>query len=155
VADDLLSSRAEVWWKCVDNTLRELMMPRLMTMLALSLSLGCDPVEEADLDGDGYTFDDCDDRDASVHPDAVEVCDGQDNNCTGKIDNGLEVSTWYADEDGDGYGEESTAQEACAAPADHVAQAGDCDDSYNLAFPGAGEICDGPTRSGSIISKFL
>jgi len=29
---------------------------------------------------------DCDDSIASVHPDAQEVCDGLDNNCSGEID---------------------------------------------------------------------
>jgi len=32
---------------------------------------------------------DCDDTNASVNPDAIEVCDGTDNNCDGDIDEGL------------------------------------------------------------------
>lgn len=37
----------------------------------------------------GYTFNalDCNDSDSSVNPDAVEVCDGKDNNCDALIDN--------------------------------------------------------------------
>ena len=55
-----------------------------------------------DLDGDGHRSpkpgfqvgspgscgDDCDDRSAAAHPGGVEVCDGVDNDCNGKIDDG-------------------------------------------------------------------
>ena len=42
----------------------------------------------------GYaTFDgDCNDGNASVHPGAIEICDGIDNNCDGNIDEGCSVT---------------------------------------------------------------
>ena len=40
-----------------------------------------------DADGDGViAAQDCDDHDAKVHPGAIELCDGKDNNCNGQVD---------------------------------------------------------------------
>ena len=114
----------------------------------------------ADRDGDGYgllgettaacvapagyteTPGDCDDSVAAVNPGAEEVCDTQDNDCDGDIDEGL-GSVSYADADGDGYGDAATAVTGCETPAGNVAAAGDCDDSATAINPGAAEVCDG------------
>ena len=67
------------------------------------------------MDGDGYEGDnDCDDNNASINIDAIEVCDGIDNNCDGQVDEGV-LSTFFADADGDGFGDVDTVQEACDA----------------------------------------
>ena len=96
-----------------------------------------------DEDGDGFDSTvDCDDENVAIYPGAAETCDGLDNNCDGEVDEGL-ISTWYADEDLDGYGDESSAQEACAAPAGHISTAGDCNDTNSQVHPGADEVCDG------------
>ena len=83
-----------------------------------------------DNDGDGYavcttacdssgkTCGDCNDNNASINPYALEICDGVDNNCDARVDEGF-------DKDGDGY-------TVCR---------GDCNDSNSLVNPGAIENC--------------
>jgi hypothetical protein len=92
----------------------------------------------------GYVADktDCDDTNSNIHPDAAEICDGKDNNCNGQIDEGV-TSTFYADADGDGYGNAAINVQACSAPAGYVASNIDCDDTNSNIHPGAAEICDG------------
>jgi len=52
------------------------------------LAVGCDPPE-----GSYSTVGtDCDDSDASVHPGAVEACNGQDDDCDGVVDNACDFS---------------------------------------------------------------
>ncbi len=96
-----------------------------------------------DADGDGFPAgEDCDDEDAAVNAGAPEVCDGVDNDCDGDIDEGV-TNTWYADADGDSYGDPDAAVEACSAPEDTVASATDCDDTDPAVHPAAAETCNG------------
>jgi hypothetical protein len=52
-------------------------------------------------------------------------------------------TSWYQDNDGDGFGVESTAVPACAQPAGYVASAGECNDANPAIHPGAAEACNG------------
>jgi len=54
-----------------------------------------------------------------------------------------EPSTWYADADGDGYGDSDAPTEAVDAPTGHVDNDEDCDDGDAEVHPGADEACDG------------
>ena len=93
----------------------------------------------------GYVDDasDCDDLSAAAYVGAEEVCDGVDNDCDGTIDDAAsDASTWYADSDGDGWGNPDAATTACEAPANHVDDASDCDDGDASVSPSASEVCD-------------
>ncbi|MFH1467067.1 MAG: MopE-related protein [Pseudomonadota bacterium] len=107
----------------------------------------CDGITAyADADGDGWAACvDCDDSDAAVNPAATERCDGVDDDCDGAVDeaDAVDASTWYADADGDGYGDAGVTMIACAAPTGFVADATDCDDAAAATHPGAMERCDG------------
>ncbi len=98
----------------------------------------------SDADGDGYSVDegDCDDEDAAVHPEAVEICDGIDNDCDGETDEDV-TTTYYADADGDGFGDPDSPVEACDLPDGAVPNASDCDDAEADSYPGNVEACDG------------
>ena len=99
---------------------------------------------EADCDTEGVSAigGDCDDTDASRHPEAEEECDEIDQDCDDLVDEGLEYTTTWPDEDGDGYGAEGEEIETCAPPEDHVEQGGDCDDTDANVNPDAAEVCD-------------
>ena len=98
---------------------------------------------------DGYVDNDldCDDTDDAINPAAEEICDGGiDNDCDELADDDDDpvsgTSTFYADVDGDGFGDEDSSVEACEAPDDFVDDASDCDDDNDEIHPDAAEICD-------------
>ncbi len=52
-------------------------------------------------------------------------------------------ATWYADGDGDGFGDPSNYTQACTQPPGFVLDNRDCDDTNPNVFPGAAQLCDG------------
>jgi len=126
-------------------------------LLAMSL-IACgeeEPKEEVDPltvddDGDGFSEEqgDCDDTNADLSPGATEVCDEIDNDCDGDIDDAdssVDLSTgsvFYADTDGDTFGDAGAEVEACVLPEDAVENMDDCDDTSADINPDASEVCD-------------
>src|SRR5690606_30256362 len=107
-----------------------------------------------DFDGDGYgesiSFQDlcapsgfytaleggdCDNNDDTVYPGAPEICNGMDNNCNGQTDEGV-LTNYYADGDGDSFGDPSNTTQACSIPDGYVTNNTDCDDNDAWEFPG-------------------
>jgi len=99
--------------------------------------------QEACSPGDGWvaTTDDCDDSRDDVYPDAEEVCDEVDNDCDDAVDEDV-TTTFYADSDADGWGDEANTIQACELPSGFVEAPGDCDDADNGIRPDAEEFCD-------------
>ena len=132
-------------------------------MLLFGLASGClintevyerRKAELTDHDGDSFVQeDDCNDADASIFPQASEVCDGIDQDCDGQIDEAaVDASIWYVDADGDGHGVAAGAITSCDVPGGAFAQdPDDCDDTNGSARPEATETaydgvdqnCDG------------
>ena len=57
---------------------------------------------------------------------------------------GRRARAWYADADGDGFGDDATATVACTPTAGAVDRGGDCDDTDATVHPGATESCTDP-----------
>lgn len=111
-----------------------------------------------DADGDGYGLTssvvqsctlvsgkvtvsgDCNDSSSAINPGATETCNTVDDNCNGTVDEGVK-STFYLDQDSDGYGKLSSTTQACTQPSGYVTDSTDCNDSQASVHPGASETC--------------
>ncbi len=114
------------------------------------------PIEDDSVEAceapDGYAAQgeawDCDDGDALIHPAAGETCNEIDDDCDGDVDEedtdlpAEELTTFYADDDGDGYGDPESTVVRCALPGGYTTDATDCDDAEAQANPGALEVCE-------------
>ncbi|NQV90598.1 FG-GAP repeat protein [Candidatus Uhrbacteria bacterium] len=84
---------------------------------------------------------DCNDTNEFVNPDAVETCNGIDDNCDGGVDD-ENIPTWYADADADSYGNPDRTLTQCAEPDGYVENDLDCNDLDANSNPEGTEICD-------------
>ena len=115
-----------------------------------------------DADGDGYgnpadvasgstppsgyvsSSGDCNDANPAINPGAAEICNGVDDNCDAITDiNAVDRTTFFRDQDGDGYGTPVSPIQACTAPAGYVTNSIDCNDNASNVRPGLTEVCDG------------
>jgi hypothetical protein len=87
---------------------------------------------------------DCNDLNVAINPAAAEFCDLVDNDCDDAVDEGdaIDAVRWYADADGDGFGDLGASLLACQAPPAHTRDARDCDDTSSAVRPGAVETCN-------------
>ncbi|MEY4582610.1 MAG: hypothetical protein RL701_7313 [Pseudomonadota bacterium] len=128
----------------------------------LSLAYGCSgELYTADPDGDGFGAieygqrrdcstpqgfaardGDCQEYEKEIHPDAAERCNHMDDDCDGKVDEGLPIGLQYPDHDGDGYGFGTDTVMDCNSPKGYAAEARDCDDAVATTHPKAEEVCN-------------
>ena len=86
--------------------------------------------------------DDCNDAAKSgeqINPGATEICDGLDNNCSAKTDEGC-------DDDGDNFCDANmvvVSTQACVLTKPNNGKGDDCDDKATKINPNADEVCDG------------
>lgn len=89
--------------------------------------------------------DDCDDANPDIHPNVDEICDGIDNDCDNDVDEDVPTVDFFADADGDGFGD-ATQLAITTCFTDPVPGAApnalDCDDNNDRVFPNAVELCD-------------
>ena len=105
----------------------------------------CDgSVGYADEDGDTFAAcEECDDLNALINPNGTEVCNDLDDNCDGAVDvDAIDASTWYADADGDSYGNEEVVTASCDQPDNFVVDSTDCDDADGTSHPGGEEVAN-------------
>jgi|GEM_PF-1528799 len=83
---------------------------------------------------------DCNDEDPLIHPDALESCEaegeiGVDEDCDGLVNEGSDSTapigstTYYADTDGDGYGDPNATLIQCDIITGYVSNSNDCNDA--------------------------
>jgi len=118
-----------------------------------------DPTQPDDIDGDGYTFlnGDCDDLDPERYPGRVEDCNGIDDNCNGRPDEGFDDTDTDGiadcmdleecdglDNDGDGAADEGMPD----TDGDGIVDCQDVEDCDGVDNNGDGTVDEGHDADG-------
>jgi len=92
----------------------------------------------------GYVGDssDCNDDDPFTYPSAEDICNTNDDNCNGLIDEDAIFVTYFADVDGDDFGDTFNDSIACFELEGYVINSEDCNDLNVEISPAASEICN-------------
>ncbi len=107
---------------------------------ATVIATQCNRPSATAVDGTG----DCDDANPAIAPGTMEDCDGVDQDCDGRADEGAPLMNLYPDGDGDGFAPDGApATMACGPGAGFVTARGDCDDTASAVNPDADESCNG------------
>ena len=69
-------------------------------------------------------------------------CLGPEGSGEPREDDASDASAWYADVDGDGYGDADAMVVSCSAPEGYVSDDSDCYDLSSSVHPGGTEVCD-------------
>ncbi len=85
---------------------------------------------------------DCNDADATINPEALELCNELDDNCNLLIDDGVLLITFYADMDEDGFGDILNDSLSCFIPDGYLLNNTDCNDTDENINPDAMEVCN-------------
>ena len=109
---------------------------------------GSAPRTEACVSQAGFSVNDgdCDDRPTvgvARSPGQPEFCDVVDNDCDTRVDEMTVSVPWYADADGDGFGDPSDELLSCTPIAGRSLLGTDCDDGASGRNPGVAELCNG------------
>ncbi len=96
-----------------------------------------------DLNGDGQPDFDCNDSNDDINPGVEEYCSIVDDDCDGAINEGLSATTYYQDNDGDGFGNLLITVSSCTPVLGYVLNNTDCDDTRATSNPSGTEVCNG------------
>jgi hypothetical protein len=148
-----------MWLQHAESTLAsgQTIVISFMVVFGESESLAEDEITDweadycpCDADGDGFDKitcggTDCRDDDPDIYPGADEYCNDIDDDCDGTVDEGdaIDAIEWFADSDGDNFGDATNSLNACEQPINYVADDQDCDDAESTINPSADEYCNG------------